>query len=297
MQTFTVEEAARRWLSAPKLDPETERAAAEATIAFLTDVRSKIEAHLEDIKAGRALADGSGLQEVWDFSHFDPKHIDFLLATLGEGEVRIKLFGGEAKAGDTSVPGLWRVQSGRSGQENFFVLARLPRTVQVVGTRGLDKIPQLVNPSADVFAAPAILQELQYRLDAFDADAGVPDMPTDPCFMLELKRQPLSPGDMTALLSTLGQGDIDVELQGITRSHIQNTKVRNLWRTRIINNAGKTLLDAYVIAKVPPEIPISAEEFADGAAKCTDLIEWVRHDLQRGTLGGGEIKAEEVLNV
>ena len=37
MQTFTVEEAARRWLSAPKLDPETERAAAEATIAFLTD--------------------------------------------------------------------------------------------------------------------------------------------------------------------------------------------------------------------------------------------------------------------
>ena len=106
MQTFTVEEAARRWLSAPKLDPETERAAAEATIAFLTDVRSKIEAHLEDIKAGRAPADGSGLQEVWDFSHFDPKHIDFLLATLGEGEVRIKLFGGEAKAGDTSVPGL-----------------------------------------------------------------------------------------------------------------------------------------------------------------------------------------------
>ena len=219
------------------------------------------------------------------------------MKSLGEGEVRIKLFGGEAKAGDTSVPGLWRVQSGRSGQENFFVLARLPRTVQVVGTRGLDKIPQLVNPSADVFAAPAILQELQYRLDAFDADAGVPDMPTDPCFMLELKRQPLSPGDMTALLSTLGQGDIDVELQGITRSHIQNTKVRNLWRTRIINNAGKTLLDAYVIAKVPPEIPISAEEFADGAAKCTDLIEWVRHDLQRGTLGGGEIKAEEVLNV
>ena len=49
MQTFTVEEAARRWLSAPKLDPETEREAAEATIAFLTDVRSKIEAHLEDI--------------------------------------------------------------------------------------------------------------------------------------------------------------------------------------------------------------------------------------------------------
>lgn len=39
MQTFTVEEAARRWLSAPKLDPETEREAAEATIAFLTDVR------------------------------------------------------------------------------------------------------------------------------------------------------------------------------------------------------------------------------------------------------------------
>ena len=36
-------------------------------------------------------------------------------------------------------------------------------------------------------------KELQYRLDAFDADAGVPDMPTDPCFMLELKRQRYRP--------------------------------------------------------------------------------------------------------
>ena len=62
--------------------------------------------------------------------------------------------------------------------------------------------------------------------------------------------------------------------------------MKNLWRSRIINNYGKTLLDAFVIARVPPEVPVSAQEFPEAVRKCTDLIEWIRHDLERGTIGG-----------
>lgn len=296
MQAQTAAEAARRWANAPELDPATEREAALAAIAFLTEVRSKLEAHIAAMASGEAPADGSGLHEIWDFSQFNPRHMDFILSTLGEGEVRIRLFGGEARAGDTGVPGLWRVQNGRGGEQNAFVLARLPRAVLVVSGRGADRIPNLVNPSADVFAAPAILAELQHRLDAYAEDESAPAMPQDPVFSLELSRQPLSPGDRTALLSTLGTGDIDAELQGLTHSRIQSTAVRNLWRSRIVNNAGKTLADSYVVARIPPEIPISAEEFRDSADRCTDLIEWVKHDLERGVLGGGAVNAGEVLH-
>ena len=133
-----------------------------------------------------------------------------------------------------------------------------------------------MNPSADVFAAPAILEELGHELKEETASGRIEKLSDDPAFMVELQRQPLSPGDMTALLSTLGTGDIEVELQGFAHSRFTRTRVKNLWRSRIINNSGKTLLDAFVIARVPPEVPVSAEEFPEAVRKCTDLIEWIR---------------------
>lgn len=287
LQTYSAADVARRWQNAPQLDPETERLAALATIEFLTAVREKLSRHIDDMAAGRAASDGSDLHEVWDFSSFDPKHLDFLLPTLGEGEVKILLFNGEARAADTGIPGLWRVQAGDDGRAaNSFVLGRLPRTVLVVSDRGETEVPKLVNPSADVFAAPAILEELGHELKSEAESGRIERLSDDPAFMVELQRQPLSPGDMTALLSTLGTGDIEVELQGFAHSRFTRTRVRNLWRSRIINYSGKTLLDAFVVARVPPEVPVSAEEFPEAVRKCTDLIEWIRHDLERGTLGG-----------
>ncbi len=285
LQTYSALDAAKRWLNAPQLDPETERDAALTTIAFLEDVKARLSQHMKRMETGLAEPSGMDLHEVWDFSSFNPKHIDFLLATLGEGEVRITLFGGEAKAGDMGIPGLWRVQTGADGAMNSFVLGRLPRAVLVVGDRGLDRVPELVNPSADVFAAPAILNELQHELELEAAQGRFKGLIDTPAFMVELQRQPLSPGDMTALLSTLGTGDVEVELQGFGHSRFTRTRVKNLWRSRIINNGGKTLLDAFIVARVPPEVPVSPEEFKDALTKCDDLIEWVRGDLERGALG------------
>ena len=108
LQTYSAADVARRWQNAPELDPETERRAALATIDFLADVRGKLSQHLDDMAKGNAAEDGSDLHAVWDFSGFDPKHLDFLLPTIGEGEVKILLFNGEARAADTGVPGLRR---------------------------------------------------------------------------------------------------------------------------------------------------------------------------------------------
>lgn len=286
-QSFSID-AASRWANVPPLDPETEEGAARTTIAFLEDVRSRISRHMDAMASGAEPADGSALHEVWDFSSFNPNHIDFLLATLGEGEVRIKLYGGEAKIADTGVPGLWRMQTGKDGSANSFVLGRIPLAVLNVADRGADKIPALVNPGADVFAAPAILQELQKKLEGADLTT-VSDRPAP---MVELTRQPLSPGDVTAVYSTLGRGDVEIDLLGFAQSTLSSTAVRGIWHTQILNNAGKNLLNAYVVARIPPEAPFAAEEFADGAAKCGELIEWVKGDLERGSLGLGRMKKD-----
>ncbi len=286
-QSFSID-AASRWANVPPLDPETEEGAARTTIAFLEDVRSRISRHMDAMASGAEPADGSALHEVWDFSSFNPNHIDFLLATLGEGEVRIKLYGGEAKIADTGVPGLWRMQTGKDGSANSFVLCRIPLAVLNVADRGADKIPALVNPGADVFAAPAILQELQKKLEGADLTT-VSDRPAP---MVELTRQPLSPGDVTAVYSTLGRGDVEIDLLGFAQSTLSSTAVRGIWHTQILNNAGKSLLNAYVVARIPPEAPFAAEEFADGAAKCGELIDWVKGDLERGSLGLGRMKKD-----
>lgn len=282
---------ALKWMDMPELDPETERQAALDTIDFLQQVKARVAKELKLIKEGKARADGLDLHEIWDFSNLRASSIDFLLATLGAGEVRITLYGGEAKVADTSVPGLWRMQMGRENQHNSFVLGRLPRTVVVTAQGGQTQVPNLVNPGTDVFAAPAILNELNHELRNINFD----ELSDQPAYMVELMRQPLSPGDYTALFSTLGKGDIEVELNGFAKARLTLTGVRGIWHSIIRNNADKTLLDAYVVAGIPPEVPISVEEFEDTMHKCDDLIEWVQHDLDRGVIGAPR-KPTEFLN-
>ncbi len=273
-------DGARRWARLPKMAPDVEKRAAQATIAFLEDLSARIEEAVGK-QSPEAL---ESLHAVWDFESFPPEYLDFLLTTLGEGEVRIRLFGGEVKVGETGIPGLWRMQSGRTGEVNSFVLGRIPASVAATAKKGLEGIPRLVNPGTDVFAAPAILEELRHALEGARLDV----LGTKPAYMVELTRQPLSQGDRRALDSTLGHGSVDVELRGFARSNLTLTSVRGIWKSTIENNAGKAFLDAYVVAGIPPEVPIAPEEFGDAVKKCRETIEWLRNDLDRGAIGGGD---------
>lgn len=274
-QSFSLKEA-ERWAKMPELDAATERAAALNAVKFLKDVGAKLEA------AAKNPTEGEALHAVYDFCEFDPRHIDFLLAVLGEGEVRITLCKGDAKVADTGIPGLWRMQVGRGGESNAFVLGRIPRAVETVAAEGETVVPERLAISGGVtFAAPAILAELAHLRQTADVESlpvGIPPM-------VELTRQPLSPDDLTALYATLGTGNVEVDCLGFAKSRIMSTKIQGVWLSRIVNNVGKNLLEAYVVAKIPPEIPVSVEEFADGAQKCRELAEWLEHDLERGVLG------------
>lgn len=269
-------EKASAWARVPQLPPEVEGEAARQLIDFLKEVDATIEKTLA-VGTDEAVDD---LNEVWEFSRFNSDWLKFWLPSIGQGEVRITLFGGLVKIEETGIPSLWRMQM--DGQESF-ILSRLPLSVRRAILNGDDKIGKIINDGSDVFAAPAIIQELNHELEKVNWD----ELPQDPAFMVELSGQPMSPGDHTALLSTLGTGDVEVRIAGFAESLINRTKVRGVWHNRLLNNNGKELLDSYVVAVIPPEVPGTKASFVEAQEKCRDLIQWVAGDLERGTIGEG----------
>ena len=65
---------------------------------------------------------------------------------------------------------------------------------------------------------------------------------------------------------------------------MQSTRYKAIWRSTLLNKAGKTLLDSFIVTLIPPEVPTSPEEFSDSVSACQELIEWLEGDLARGVL-------------
>ncbi len=257
------------WNHVPKLDRETEKAAARATLEWLREM---------DVKLAQAMSTGSeddleNLHEVYEFSRFKEEWLPFIIPAVGRGDVQIEMHDGLVKIEETGIPALWRMQMGKS---DCFVLSRLPLCVRHEALKGEAEIGKLVNESSDIFAAPAIVEELREALKSVDFER----LPQDPAYMVELNRQPLSPGDARALLSTLGRGEIEVRIAGFADSKLFRTRIKGVWHSKILNNAGKELLDAYVCAMVPPEVTAPFESFADARVKIGETIEWITKDLE-----------------
>ena len=146
------------------------------------------------------------------------------------------------------------------------------------GVRALD-VPE--DKPEGLFASEPLLQEVIDVLGKTD----ISEIKTSVPYQIDMVRQPLTPADKTFLLSVIGRGPIAVQLLGFADSRIYSTKVKGLWRSVIINNAGKSLLDSLVIARIPPEVPAAPEDLPDALAKIRSVYDWIESDLARGALG------------
>lgn len=262
------------WARVPQLPPEVEEQAARALIAFLKE----LDAVIVETLADTSKASFETLHRIFDFDRFRPDWLKFILPTIGVGDVRIILHDGLVKIEETGIPCLWRMQM--DGRESF-ILTRLPLSVRHEAKEGDEEIGKIVNNGTDVFAAPAILEQLRTEQRKIDWER----LPVDPAFMVEFSGEPMSPGDTRALLSTLGNGNIEVRIKGFAEQRIERTRVRGVWHSRLLNNAGKQLLDGYAVAYVPPEVPAAWEGLEDAHERCVELIQWMEDDLARGAIG------------
>lgn len=262
---------ASRWENV-NLDKETEHAAAKETLSFLKKVR----------KAAKSAAAPSGRDAIGEiltvpFESFDAKHLDFIIATLASGEVRISADNGALRVEETSVTGLWRVQE---NDKQKFVLASIPSEVLEAIKKGNRTLEVPTEKPEGLFSSPAIIQELS----AAQKEANLEALDFNPPHMVELTRQPIEKEDMAWLKSILGAGSTEIWLTGFANARMQSTNYCGIWRSTLLNKAGKTLLDSFVVTLLPPEVPVSPDEFEDTVRECEDLIEWLENDLARGVL-------------
>ncbi len=262
---------ASRWENV-NLDKETEHAAAKETLSFLKKVR-------DAAKNAATLSETEALGELLtvSFDSFDAKHLDFIIATLASGEVRISADNGALRVEETSVTGLWRVQE---NEKQKFVLASLPNEVLGAIKEGKRSLEIPTEKPEGLFSSPAILEELA----AAQKEANLEALDFNPPHMVELTRQPIEKEDIAWLKTNLGSGTTEIWLTGFANARMQSTKYCGIWRSTLLNKAGKTLLDSFVVTLLPPEVPVSPDEFADTVHECDELIEWLENDLARGVL-------------
>ena len=184
------------------LDKETEHAAALSSVALLKQVL-KAAQKATTLPFQQALCE----QLTVDFETFDPKHLDFILATVASGEVRIATCGGAVKAEETQIPGLWRLEE--NGHQRF-VFASLPQSVLEGVREGEYPLALPEQAPEGVFSSPAILKELASAQASCDANR----MDFDPPHMVELTRQPVEKTDMQWMKSVLQCADAKHSLQG-----------------------------------------------------------------------------------
>lgn len=250
---------------------EEQVAAARDTLAWLKETRALLE---------KTRAEGGKLHTVTDFTGKSDAFKKFLFDTLDSGEIRIMLEGGQVRMEETGVPTVWRIMIGK---QDMLVTAYIPEVVTTYSSRAeLEDIVEPEKQPEGLFAAPAIFSELRHLLADLRSREGAQDS-VPPA--IELSRQPLSPADKSYINEVLGRGSIEVQMQGFARSTITQTRVRGVWRSKILNKANKELLDEIVVSDLPPEIPSTPEELPGAISKLTDMIEWIELDLSRGAIG------------
>ena len=249
---------------------EEQVAAARETLAWLKETRALLE---------KTRAEGGTLHAVTDFTGKSEAFKKFLFDTLDSGEIRIMLEGGQVRMEETGIPTVWRILIGK---QDMLVTAFIPDVVTMYSRRAEQE--DIIEPEKKpdgLFAAPAIFSELRQLLADMRGSDGTP--PTVPP-AIELSRQPLSPADKAYINEVLGRGSIEAQMQGFARSTITQTKVRGVWRSKILNKANKELLDELVVSELPPEIPSTPEELPGAISKLSDMIEWIELDLSRGAI-------------
>lgn len=253
----------------PDLDRQTERRAALKTMELLKQLEAAYVKTIEE---------GAPLHWIFDTGVLGPDVCRFLYNSLGTGEVRITLYDGQATATETDIPGLWLLSVG--GQESL-VAALLPLCVKKALDQGRETIDIPEDKPEGLFASEPLLKEVAGVLAQTDISQTSTSVP----YQVDMMRQPLTPADKSFLLTVVGRGSLSVELLGFADSRIFSTKVRGLWRSVIINNAGKVLLDSLVVARIPPEVPAAPEDLPEGLGKIRSVHDWIENDLNRGALG------------
>ncbi|MFR6359228.1 MAG: hypothetical protein ACLUNV_06220 [Sutterella wadsworthensis] len=188
MSSLTLD-GAGRWAEVPQLPPEVERAAARALVDFLREVEKAV---LEAKAAGpEALEE---LHRVWDFRSFDRAWLPFILPMLSSGE--------NAASRSTTGSPAWRKRAfPPSGACRW--AATTPSFSDA--SRAACGLPpgaakRRSAPSSTMAPTSSRLPRFWRSCAPHSRRSTGRGSSRSPAHMVELTKQPLSPGDSRAIL-------------------------------------------------------------------------------------------------
>lgn len=190
---------------------------------------------------------------------------------LGEGEVSIQVSGARTLRIQESVfTGVWRVvELAADGQlaADWIEAGPVPRVVIDSALEVAAPAPALVNLPSGAMNSPALLQEIQGRMQEW--------RPSTPAHVINLTLFPMSPEDHQVLEQALPVGPVAIISRGFGHCRISSTLARNVWRVQYFNSMNTLILDTIEIVDVP-EVAIAApEDLADSRARLGELITWM----------------------
>ncbi|MDQ0348732.1 hydrogenase expression/formation protein [Ancylobacter vacuolatus] len=191
--------------------------------------------------------------------------------TLGEGEVSVLVQtpGGRIEIQEATLAGVWRVRGGAAQPDRERIeIAAFPRGALIrafprewpVDVDGTARLPGVVN-------APAILAEIVHK----SRERRTDELP----HVINLTLLPVTPEDIVALESRLGQGGVVILSRGYGNCRIEATALRDVWRVRYFNSSDTLILDTIEIVDVPAVACAAPEDLADSAARLVDILETV----------------------
>jgi hydrogenase-1 operon protein HyaF len=206
-----------------------------------------------------------------DVSGVSPAALAITNEMLGEGEVGIQVSGASALRIQESVfTGVWRVcevaADGRLAAD-WIEAGPVPRAVVDSALAAAAPAPTLVNLPDGAMNSPALLQEIQSRMQDW--------RPGAPAHVINLTLFPLSPEDHQVLERALPVGPVAMISRGFGNCRISSTLARNVWRVQYFNSMNTLILDTIEVVDVP-EVAIAApEDLADSRARLAELIAWM----------------------
>lgn len=139
----------------------------------------------------------------------------------------------------------------------------------------LEQIPVVLVGPEDVPSGmvPAVLRELEQALEAL--------MQEGTRHVVDLSTLPMSNADRSLLESTLGEGELRMELDVLGRTRIRESSFPGIWWVRHEDPGGKVLAEHIEVAHIPEIVPAHASDLETGKARLSERIKQISPGSER----------------
>jgi hydrogenase-1 operon protein HyaF len=206
-----------------------------------------------------------------DLTAESPATVKVINEVMGEGEVGIRLTGGESlHIQETIFAGVWRICG--SSADGKLATDRIegcpvPEAVVQAAQAGARAVLDIADLPGNVMNAPSLLHEIGAQMAAW--------RPGDRAYVLNLTLLPLTAEDHGLLNAVLGQGSVSIISRGFGNCRISSTSAANVWRVQYFNNMQALILDTIEIVDVPEVALAAPEDIKDSVDRLAELLEWM----------------------